>query len=122
MKNRFKYLLLATTMFLFVTPTTSFSNSDKNNANSNNAQKYKRKVKKNQSDTLVILNTMPKSGKAREVGFDGKFVMESGSILDSDFTLCAKATRGLIMLDNAMLIKCGGRPAGWSQGPAKLTK
>ncbi|MFV1983883.1 MAG: hypothetical protein ACC657_10130 [Thiohalomonadales bacterium] len=122
MKNRFKYLLLATTVFLFVMPTTSFSHSDKNKTKSNNAQKYKRTVKKKQSDTLVILNIMPKSGKAREAGFDGKFIMESTSIQDSDFTLCAKATRGLIMLDNAMLKKCGGRPSGWSQKPAKVPK
>ncbi len=120
MKNRLKYLLLATTMFLFLMPATSFSHTDK--TKSNNSQKYKRTVKKKQSDTLVILNAMPKSGRAREAGFDGKFIMESTSIQDSDFTLCAKATRGLIMLDNAMLKKCGGRATGWSKEPAKVTK
>jgi hypothetical protein len=32
-------------------------------------------------------------------------------------TLCAQATRGLIMLDNATWEKCGGKPEGASKGP-----
>jgi len=134
MKNYFKYLLITAATVIFVVPITSSyaaSKSDvkatgmsKNSKNhsGHKTKPNKRKVRKSKSDSLVILNNMPNSGKAREVGFDGKSTMETTTILDSEFTLCAKATRGLIMIDNALLRKCGGRPTGWATGPGVATK
>ena len=110
-------------MLVFLIPYTSSVHAVKNNANEGHSEdkatKYKRLVKKRRADKLVILNIIPKSGKAREAGFDGNYKMEPTTLLDTDFTLCAKASRGLIMIDNALLKKCGGRPAGWSTGPGK---
>lgn len=61
---------------------------------------------------LATLSMMPASGKAREGGADGRYVMESTSALDSMAEQCAKASRGLIMLDNAAWSQCGGKPQG----------
>jgi uncharacterized protein involved in copper resistance len=61
---------------------------------------------------LATLSVMPASGKAREGGADGRYVMESTSVLDSMAEQCAKASRGLIMLDNAGWSQCGGKPQG----------
>ena len=121
MKRLFKYLLVTAAMLIFLIPYTSSAHAATKNAHQGHSgkqtTKYKRRVKKRRADKLVILNIMPKSGEAREAGFDGSYVMEPTTILNSDFTLCAKASRGLIMIDNALLKKCGGRPAGWSAGP-----
>ena len=126
MINIVKYLLVAVAMVIFLIPYTSSHAANKahsgHQVKKDETTKYKRSVKKRKSDKLVILNTMPKSGEAREVGFDGSYAMETTTILDSDFTLCAKASRGLIMLDNAKLKKCGGRALGWSKGPGKAAK
>lgn len=138
MKIIIKYLLIATAVLIFLIPYTVSVHAAKNSAKGKNTtkntivvqskktgkqtagyKKYKRRVKKHRADKLVILNVMPKSGTAREAGFDGEYAMETTTILDSDFTLCAKATRGLIMLDNAMLKKCGGRAKGWWTAPVK---
>ncbi len=125
MKKLITYLLFAIAALIFLIPYTSLTHAASNTGhqvNKHKSKKYKRSVKKKKSDKLVILNVMPKSGKAREAGFDGRYAMETTSILDSNFTLCAKASRGLIMLDNTMLKKCGGRASGWSTGPVKTTK
>jgi len=129
MKNSFKYLLIAMAMIIFLIPFTLSHAASKNSnadvghqAKQQKTIKYKRKVKKRKSDKLVILNVMPASGQSREAGFDGNYAMEPTTILDSDFTLCAKASRGLIMIDNAKLIKCGGRAVGWSVGAGNTTK
>jgi hypothetical protein len=122
MKKLLTYLLFAIAALIFIIPFTSLTHAasnTKHQVNKHKPEKYKRKVKKRKSDKLVILNVMPNSGKAREAGFDGSYAMETTTILDSSFTLCAKASRGLIMLDNAMLKKCGGRALGWSTGPNK---
>ena len=68
---------------------------------------------------LDVLSTMTKSGEAREAGYDGKYQMEPTTINDSVMTQCAKASRGLIMVDNKTWKKCGGKPAGWAKGPGK---
>ncbi|MFV2061408.1 MAG: hypothetical protein ACC653_12050 [Gammaproteobacteria bacterium] len=122
MKKNFSYILFALAVLIFLIPYTSIThagNKVDHQANKHKTKKYKRRVKKRKSDKLVILNIMPKSGKSREAGFDGSYAMETTTLLDSDFTLCAKASRGLIMLDNAMLKKCGGRASGWSTEPVK---
>jgi len=126
MKKIVKYTLLTTAIVIFLIPYASSAHAanmhEGHQMKKSNATKYKRRVKKRRADKLVILNIMPKSGKAREAGFDGSHAMESTTLLDSDFTLCAKASRGLIMLDNAMLRKCGGRAQGWSVGPGNAKK
>ena len=65
---------------------------------------------------LTKLQTMPPSGKSREAGYDDRYVMESTSAEDSIATHCAQASRGLVMVDNATWVKCGGKPEGWSKG------
>ncbi len=66
---------------------------------------------------LERLPKLPPSGKAREAGSDGRYAMESTSIDDDTWTQCVKASRGLVMVDNATWAKCGGKPEGWSKGP-----
>jgi hypothetical protein len=39
-------------------------------------------------------------------------MMESTSVHDSVAAQCAKASRGLVMLDNAAWARCGGKPQG----------
>jgi len=71
------------------------------------------------SGTLSRLPKMPESGAAREAGYDGRYAMEPTTALDDTATRCAKASRGLIMVDNATWAQCGGKPEGWSKGPGK---
>lgn len=66
---------------------------------------------------LEKLGRLPDSGKAREAGFDGRYAMEPTTSEEDLQTRCAKASRGLIMLDNAAWARCGGKPEGWSKGP-----
>jgi uncharacterized protein involved in copper resistance len=61
---------------------------------------------------LATLSVMPASGNSREGGADGRYVMESTSVLDSMAEQCAKASRGLIMLDNAALVTVRRQAAG----------
>ncbi len=68
---------------------------------------------------LKKLEVMSKSGVAREAGFDGKYAMETTTVKESLKTRCAKASRGLIMLDNKSWAKCGGKPKGLAEGPDK---
>jgi len=69
---------------------------------------------------LAILAEMPASGRAREGGSDGRYVMESISVSDSVAERCAKASRGLMMLDNATWAQCGGKPKGAAMTPAAM--
>lgn len=69
-----------------------------------------------ESSDLPRLQAMPSSGKSREAGFDGRYVMESTSAQASVATRCAQASRGLVMVDNATWAECGGKPQGWSKG------
>lgn len=69
-----------------------------------------------QQGQLQKLSEMPASGKAREAGSDGRYAMEATSVTDDVQTKCAKASRGLIMIDNITWEKCGGKPKGWSEG------
>jgi hypothetical protein len=61
---------------------------------------------------LQQLHAMPASGKAREGGYDGRYVMESTGHALSAMERCAQASRGLVMLDNASWTDCGGKPQG----------
>jgi len=61
---------------------------------------------------LRKLASVPTSGKAREGGFDGHYVMESIDTADDLQVRCAKASRGLMMMDNAEWVRCGGKPEG----------
>jgi hypothetical protein len=69
-----------------------------------------------ESAELPRLQAMPSSGKSREAGFDGRYVMESTTAQASVATRCAQASRGLVMVDNATWAECGGKPQGWSKG------
>lgn len=71
-----------------------------------------------QKGKLQKLPELPASGKAREAGSDGRYAMEPTSVNDNIRTKCAKATRGLVMVDNKTWAQCGGKPKGWSEGPA----
>ena len=78
------------------------------------APSYSGPVKKGRLQKLMEL---PTSGKAREAGSDGRYAMEPTSVNDDIRTQCAKASRGLVMVDNKTWAKCGGKPQGWSEGP-----
>lgn len=75
------------------------------------------KMQTQQTGKLGVLGAMSKSGTAREAGFDGRYIMESNTTGDDVMILCAKASRGLIMVDNQTWAKCGGKPAGLAKGP-----
>ena len=66
---------------------------------------------------LQQLNKIPTSGRSREATFDGRYNMESTSVINDLDSQCAHASRGLVMLDNATWEKCGGKPEGASKGP-----
>jgi len=65
---------------------------------------------------LQKLYELPASGKAREAGSDGRYAMEATSVHDDIQAKCAKASRGLVMVDNRTWAQCGGKPKGWSEG------
>ena len=65
---------------------------------------------------LKILKTIPKSGKAREGGYDQRYAMEPTTIRTSLARRCALGSRGIIMLDNATWKRCGGKPKGAARG------
>jgi hypothetical protein len=64
---------------------------------------------------LQSLPTMPASGKAREGGYDDRYVMESTDVANALPTRCAQASRGLVMMNNAEWSRCGGKPDGAAQ-------
>jgi hypothetical protein len=64
------------------------------------------------TSSLLKLQMVPLSGKAREGGFDGRYVMESIDTADVLQVRCAKASRGLMMLDNTEWVRCGGKTVG----------
>lgn len=76
------------------------------------------KMQKKGNDRLDVLGTMSNSGVAREAGYDGKYIMETTTVNDSIMAKCAKASRGLIMVDNKTWAKCGGKPDGLSKRPS----
>lgn len=71
---------------------------------------------------LQRLSKMPASGKAREAGSDGRYAMEATSVNDDIQTKCAKASRGLVMVDNKTWAQCGGKPKGWSENPGNAAQ
>ena len=58
------------------------------------------------------LTLVPPSGKSREAGYDGSYMMDNTSLHLSLKERCALASRGLIMLDNASWKECGSKPSG----------
>ena len=64
------------------------------------------------SASLNALAEQPKSGKAREAGYDERYVMEDTSLHQTINRRCALASRGLIMLDKASWSQCNGQSAG----------
>ena len=68
-----------------------------------------------EKETLQKLSTMPASGKAREGGYDGRYVMESTDVANPLQRRCAQASRGLVMMSNAEWSRCGGKPDGAAQ-------
>jgi hypothetical protein len=62
--------------------------------------------------TLQKLAVIPASGKAREGGYDSRYVMESTDVSNALQAQCAQASRGLVMMDNAKWSRCGGKPDG----------
>ncbi len=76
---------------------------------------------------LQKLAAMPASGKVREGGYDGRYIMESTDVANALSARCAQASRGLVMMNNAEWSRCGGKPDGAVQaaqsaiGKAKVT-
>ena len=58
------------------------------------------------------LAAIPASGKAREGGYDDRYVMESTDVSNALQIRCAQASRGLVMMNNAEWSRCGGKPEG----------
>jgi hypothetical protein len=74
------------------------------------------KTPKTQSKgALQKLTIMPTSGKAREGGYDDRYVMESTDVSSILQIRCAQASRGLVMMNNAEWSRCGGKPDGAAQ-------
>jgi hypothetical protein len=69
---------------------------------------------------LQKLVTMPASGKVREGGYDGRYVMESTDVNNALSIRCAQASRGLVVMSNAEWSRCGGKPDGAAQAPQSL--
>ena len=61
---------------------------------------------------LQKLAAIPTSGKAREGGYDDRYVMESTDVSNALQIRCAQASRGLVMMNNAEWSRCGGKPEG----------
>jgi len=61
---------------------------------------------------LNTLSTMPDSGTGREAGYDKRYAMEPTSSAEKLADLCAKGSRGLIILDRKTWERCGGAPKG----------
>ncbi len=83
---------------------------------------FKAMSKKLSAIKLKKKAALPASGKSREAGSDGKYNMEATSSKDSVATQCAKASRGIVMVDNATWARCGGKPKGWAAGPGNAKK
>ncbi len=70
---------------------------------------------------LQKLTTMPASGKVREGGYDGRYIMESTDVANALSARCAQASRGLVMMNNAEWSRCGGKPDGAAQAYQSVT-
>ncbi|MFV2055668.1 MAG: hypothetical protein ACC707_04335 [Thiohalomonadales bacterium] len=75
-----------------------------------------KKDAKKSSNSLVTLKTLPASGVSREGGYDGRYAMEATTVTEPLSDRCAKASRGIVMLDNKTWEKCGGKPDGLAKG------
>lgn len=83
---------------------------------------FKAMSKKLSAIKLKKKAALPASGRSREAGSDGKYNMESTSSKDSIASQCAKASRGIVMVDNETWARCGGKPKGWAAGPGNAKK
>ena len=117
MKSVKIFILSSAVSFLALSPVIAAEMDHSQHQGMDHSQHMKAKPKV--KGRLDVLTTMTKSGEAREAGYDGKYAMEPTTINDSMMTQCAKASRGLIMVDNKTWEKCGGKPQGWSKGPGK---
>ena len=61
-----------------------------------------------QAAEKAILKTLPPSGKSREAGYEGSYMMDSTTVENNPAIQCQQASRGWVMLDRASLEKCGG--------------
>ena len=116
--NNFKTLLVTTTVSLLISLPAMAEEMDHSQHKSMGDSKDMIKQPKVKG-RLDVLSTMTKSGQSREAGYDGKYIMETTTVKDGVTIQCAKASRGLIMLDNKTWKKCGGKPAGGAKGPGK---
>jgi len=64
---------------------------------------------------LSVLEVIPVSGKVREGGYDDRYFMESTSAYDAIKDQCAKASRGLVILDRKSWDKCSVKTRGITQ-------
>ena len=109
------------TLFMYGSNAAEMDHSQHMNMDHSNMQhapSNQMSMKPSQHGKLQRLSEMPASGKAREAGSDGRYAMETTSVSDDIQTKCAKATRGLMMVDNKTWAQCGGKPKGWSEGPS----
>ncbi|NOX42304.1 MAG: hypothetical protein GXP19_01000 [Gammaproteobacteria bacterium] len=59
---------------------------------------------------MSVLKMFPASGKAREAGFDGSYIMKQTTVESNIETQCVMASRGIIMLDRDSWKKCAVQP------------
>ena len=113
-----KYLNIAVLTLLFTASPTSFAKEEMDHSKhmdpSKNMDHSKQAgyTKKAAAGELKPLSEVPKSGRARKAGTDGRYAMEPTSAEDGLSALCAKASRGLVMIDRATITKCGGLTKG----------
>ena len=97
------------------TPEMSHTKSGANPAESTMSQgmeKVKQNVLAPPASKLTVLDNIPSSGKVREGGYDGRYIMETTSAYDSLADQCAKASRGLVIIDRETWKKCATKTRG----------
>jgi len=89
---------------------------DHHNMDMSDMHHQNKQAKKPTQAKLQTLGQIPESGKSREAGFDGRYNMESTSVLYDVKTRCVNASRGLVMLDTMALAKCETNFQGKASG------
>jgi hypothetical protein len=108
-KSGFIIVILAMTQFIYA----QTDHSDHMQHGQQVSPSYTASAAKGQ---LEVLSEVPDSGKSREAGSDGRYIMETTSVKDNLAQLCAKGSRGIVILDNETWKKCGGKPDGLKTG------
>jgi len=122
--KQFNLMLLAA---LFLASPSVFSKEEmdhsmhKGQAENGDHSQHAGHSKKAAPGELKSLAEVPVSGRARKAGSDGRYAMEPTSVNDSLSALCAKGSRGIVMLDRVTIDKCGGRTKGMPV-PASMKK